>query len=225
MGARQIEEDVDLDIIEKFDEFRKSLNKLVDDIAGCQNADITDSTFQLKKINATINELKKNSITVPDELTKLKLSLSSQIDEVKDHEKIRQELIKCLQSSILQLERCAPEKPAKKERTKKITVQERVNLIDLIDASIIPPGTELYAYYKNSRISSTLLSDGSLEMTLKKRKKNFDSHRAAAIAITGYQVDAWKFWRLDFEGKPLTLDDYRQKYFKRKKKENAETTT
>ena len=95
-----------------------------------------------------------------------------------------------------------------------------MNLVDLINASIIPTNIEFYAYYKNNRFSATLLPDGSLEMIEKKKKKNYENHRAAAIAITGYQIDPWKFWKLDFEGKPLTLDDYRKRYFKKKQKED-----
>lgn len=164
--------------------------------------------------------MKKNNIAVPDELIKLKLNLSSQIDKVKDSEKIRKELIQCLELSILQLKDTAPDKPVKKEKIKKITIQERINLVDLINASIIPTNIEFYAYYKNNRFSATLLPDGSLDMIEKKKKKNFENHRAAAIAITGYQIDPWKFWKLDFEGKPLTLDDYRKRYFKKKPKED-----
>lgn len=60
-------------------------------------------------------------------------------------------------------------------------------------------------------------------MLYKKKKKNYENPRAAAVAITGYQIDAWKFWKLDFEGKPLSLDDYRKKYFKKKQKEDNNT--
>ena len=213
-----------MEIAKKFDEFREIFKELIASVTEYNNANVTDSTFQLKKINSTINELKKNNIAVPDELIKLKLSLSSQIDKVKDSERIRKELIHCLESNILQLKESAAEKPIKKEKSKKITIQERVNLIDLINASIIPTNIEFYAYYKNNRFSATLLPDGSLEMIEKKKKKNYENHRAAAIAITGYQIDPWKFWKLDFEGKPLTLNDYRKKYFKKKKEENLYST-
>ncbi len=209
-----------MEIIKKFDGFQENLKEIIANITEASNTNITDSTFQLKKINSTINELKKNNIAVPDELIKLKLNLSSQIDKVKDSEKIRKELIQCLELSILQLKDTAPDKPVKKEKIKKITIQERINLVDLINASIIPTNIEFYAYYKNNRFSATLLPDGSLDMIEKKKKKNFENHRAAAIAITGYQIDPWKFWKLDFEGKPLTLDDYRKRYFKKKPKED-----
>ena len=55
-------------------------------------------------------------------------------------------------------------------KNKKIIMQERVSLVDLINASIIPINTEFYAYYKNNRFSATLLPDGSLEMIEKKKK-------------------------------------------------------
>ncbi len=208
-----------MEISKKFDEFQLILKELIENITDNSNVNIGDSTFQLKKINSTINELKKNDIAVPDELIKLKLSLSSQVDQVKDAEKTRKDLIKFLELSVLQLKETTPDKPIKKEKSKKITIQERVKLIDFINSSIIPANTEFYAYYKNNRYSATLLPDGSLEMIEKKRKKNYENHRVAAIAVTGYQVDSWKFWKLDFEGKPLTLDDYRDKYFKQKQKE------
>lgn len=214
-----------MEIVIKFDGFQENLKELIANITETNNANITDSTFQLKKINSTINELKKNNIAVPDELIKLKLNLSSQIDKVKDSERIRKERIQCLELSILQLKDTAPEKPVKKEKIKKITIQERVNLVDLINASIIPTNIDFYAYYKNNRFSATLLPDGSLDMMEKKKKKNYENHRAAAIAITGYQIDPWKFWKLDFEGKPLTLDDYRKKYFKKKQKEDHLNST
>lgn len=176
-----------MEISKKFDEFRELLKGLIDNITENNNANIADSTFQLKKINSTINELKKNNIAVPDELIKLKLNLSSQVDKVKDSERIRKELIQCLELSVLQLKETVSEKPVKKEKNKKITIQERVNLVDLINASIIPTNIEFYAYYKNNRFSATLLPDGSLEMIEKKKKKNYENHRAAAIAITGYR--------------------------------------
>jgi hypothetical protein len=214
-----VEEGVCLEITKKFDEFQELLKELMERIAENCSANVADSTFQLKKINSTINELKKNNIAVPDELIKLKLSLSSQVDRVKDAERIRKELIRCLELNVSELKDSVPEKPVKKEKNKKITIQERVNLVDLINALIIPSNIEFYAYYKNNRYSATLLPDGSLEMIEKKKKKSYESHRAAAIAITGYQIDPWKFWKLDFEGKPLTLDDYRKKYLKKKQKE------
>lgn len=207
-----------MEIASKFDEFRAILKDIISAITGYNSTNISDCSIQFKKINSTINELKKHNIAVPDELIKLKLSLSSKIDIVKDSERIRKELIKCLELSITQLKEAAPEKPTKKTRTKKTTKQERVSLVDLMDAGIIPKNVEFYAYYKNNRFSATLLADGSLEMIERGRKKTFENHRAAAIAITGYQIDPWKFWKLDFEGKPLTLDDYRKQYFKTKQK-------
>jgi len=208
-----------LEIAKNFDEFRRILKDLIENVIDNNNVNIADSTFQMKKISSAINELNKNNIAVPDELIKLKLSLSSQIDKVKDSERIRKDLIQCLELCILQLKESAPDKPIKKERIKKITLQERVNLVDLISESIIPTNIEFYAYYKNNRFSATLLPNGSLEMIIKKKKKIFENPRSAAIAITGYQIEAWKFWKLDFEGKPLSLDDYRKKYFKKKQRE------
>ena len=137
-----------MEIVIKFDGFQENLKELIANITETNNANITDSTFQLKKINSTINELKKNNIAVPDELIKLKLNLSSQIDKVKDSERIRKERIQCLELSILQLKDTAPEKPVKKEKIKKITIQERVNLVDLINASIIPTNIDFYAITK-----------------------------------------------------------------------------
>lgn len=214
-----------MEITEKFEEFQEILKELITNITENNNSNITDSTFQFKKINSTINELKKNNITVPEELVRLKLSLSNQIDKVKDYERIRKELIQCLESFALQLKESVEEKPIKKEKKKKITIHERVDLIDLINESILPTNIEFYAYYKQNRFSATLLPDGSLEMAKKQNKKNYKSHRAAAIAITGYTVDSWKFWKLDFEGKALTLDDYRNKYFKKKQKEKSSNHT
>lgn len=208
-----------MDILLKFNEVRDLLEGLIRSIYENDDTDIPSISFQMKKINTTINELKKNNISVPEELIRLKLSLASQIDKVKDIERVRKELIQFLEQSILQLKELAKEKPAKNEKVKRITIQERVNLIDLINASILPLNIEMYAYYKNNRYSATLISDGSLEMVIKRKKKSFKNPRSAAIAITGYQIDPWKFWKLDFEGKPLTLDDYRKKYFKKKQKE------
>ncbi|RAM58196.1 hypothetical protein DS66_04025 [Mesotoga sp. SC_3PWM13N19] len=205
-----------MEIANKFDKLRAMLKDIIGDIIEHNSTNISDCSIQFRKINSTINELKKHNIAVPDELIELKLSLSSKIDIVKDAERIRKELIKCLELSITQLKEAAPEKPIRKRRAKKATKQERVSLVDLMDTGIIPKNVEFYAYYKNNRISATLLADGSLEMIEKGRKKTFKNHRAAAIAITGYQVDPWKFWKLDFEGKPLTLDDYRKQYFKTK---------
>ena len=108
-----------MEISKKFDEFRELLKGLIDNITENNNANIADSTFQLKKINSTINELKKNNIAVPDELIKLKLNLSSQVDKVKDSERIRKELIQCLELSVLQLKETVSEKPVKKEKNKK----------------------------------------------------------------------------------------------------------
>lgn len=213
------EEEIGLDIAQKFVELKDVLKDLIAGITENNDVSITSLTFQLKKINSTINELKKNSIAVPDQLITLKLSLSSQIDKIKDSEKMRKELIQCLELNALQLKEIAPEKPVRKEKIKKITVQERVELIDLINASVVPANVEFYAYYKNTRLSATLLPNGSLEMMDKKKKKIYQNHRAAATAITGYKVDPWNFWKLDFEGKPLTLDDYRSRYFKKKQKE------
>ena len=213
-----------MEISKKFDELREILKGLTENIIENSNANIADSTFQLKKINSTINELKKNNIAVPEELIKLKLDLSTQVDKVKDSERIRKELIQCLELCVLQLKETILDKPVKKEKNKKIIMQERVSLVDLINASIIPITTEFYAYYKNNRFSATLLPDGSLEMIEKKKKKNYENHRVAAIAITGYQIDPWKFWKLDFEGKPLTLDDYRKRYLKKKQKDEKLST-
>lgn len=208
-----------MDINTKFEEIKEKMSKLINSIIDNDNIGVSDSVFQVKKIESTINELKKNNIAVPSELIKLKLSLSSQVDEAKESEKIRKELIRILELSIEQLKKPVATKNTNKEKIKKITINERVNLVDLINAGIIPPNTEVYAYYKNSRFSATLLADGTIEMVVKRKKKVFDSQRSAALAITGYQVDSWKFWRLDFEGKPLILDDYRHKYFKKKQKE------
>lgn len=214
-----------MDLVIKFDDLKKILQDLIDNISENNNTNIVNVSFQLKKINATINELKKNNISVPDELIKLKLTLSSQIDNVKDVERVRKELIQYLEQNTLRLKELLSEKPIKKEKPKKITIQERVSLLDLISASILIPNIEFYAYYKNNRVSATLLIDGSLETVIKKKKKVFDNPRSAAIAITGYQIDSWKFWKLDFEGKPLTLDDYRKKYFKKKQKMDIITPT
>jgi len=214
-----------MELITKFNEIKELVSESIDSISKNNDFNITDTTFQLKKINTTINELKKNNISVPDELIKLKLSLSNEIDKIKDGQKLRKELIEYLELSVLKLKELELEKPIRKEKVKKVIIQERVNLSDLINASILVPNIELYAYYKKNRISATLLNNGSLEMTIKKKKKVFENHRAAAIEITGYQIDAWKFWKLDFEGKPLTLDDYRKKYYKKKQKEENSNTT
>lgn len=213
-----------MDLVINFSEVKVSIRNVIDYISKNKDDNITDASFQIKKINTTINELKKNSIPVPNELTSLKLSLSSKIDKVKDCEKIRKDLIEYLVLCISELNESAPDKPIKKEKVKKITILERVNLKDLINANILQPNIEFYAYYKSNRFSAILLNDGSLEMLNKKKKKNFENPRAAAVAITGYQIDAWKFWKLDFEGKPLSLDDYRKKYFKKKQKEDNNNT-
>ena len=209
--------------VSKLDEIEELIKSLIDTICENTDTDITSVTFQIKKINATINELKKNSISVPEELIKLKLSLSDKIDKIKDTERVRVELIKFLDLSTLRLKELVLVKPIKKEKAKKTIIHERVNLIDLINASILPTNVEFYAYYKSSRFSAILTSDGTLEMTVKKKKKVFENPRSAAVAITGYQIEPWKFWKLDFEGKPLTLDDYRNKYFKKKQKDGDET--
>ncbi len=202
------------------------IKEILSDIQECINkincSNVSDKAVQLKKINATINELNKSNIPVPQELTNLKLSLVYEIDKVRESDKAKKELLEYLSAYVSELKESQDDKSNKK--TKKVKkAPDRVTLIDLINAEVIPHSIDFFAYYKGNRITSFLTEGGNLEMVLKGKKKTFDSPRLAAIAVTGYSIDAWKFWQLDFEGKPKNLEFYKRKYKKLnfKKKEHV----
>lgn len=208
-----------MEIVKKFDELRGILKELITNVDESCNANFMDSTFQLKEINNTINELKKNDISVPKELIKLKLDLLNRQDKLKIIEKTREELIDLLEKSTIQLKGAKKEKSVNKVKNeKRKTKNERVSLGDLIEARILPVNIELYAYHKKTRYSATLRSDGSIDVILDEGTRNFISPHLAIAELVGYKIDPWRLWRLDFEGKPQYLDDYRKLFLKKKRK-------
>jgi hypothetical protein len=94
-----------------------------------------------------------------------------------------------------------PRPPKQKARTGQAALKP------LLDSGLLTPGAKVFAAFKGQRYEATVDEEGLLHLAdgSKYRKPS-----GAAVAITGYETNGWRFWRVASGDKTILLADLRE---------------
>jgi hypothetical protein len=77
----------------------------------------------------------------------------------------------------------------------------------LLDAGSLASGATIHADYKGRRYTATVDEEGCLRLEDGSVHKN---PSGAAVKVTGYETNGWRFWRAEVKGKTVPLGDLRR---------------
>lgn len=87
-----------------------------------------------------------------------------------------------------------------------------ITLKMLFDSGIIKEGMIFFAVTDENR-TAKINSEGSLEFELNGNNVSFPFPSGAAKALTGLNVNGWKFWKTIVNDETLEISDFRKMYF------------
>jgi len=170
---------------------------------------------QLKVICASIRQLEKKAVPIPDDLRRIKTDLTGALAVVDEAEKIRTLLGKKLLDvlDLLAID-------ARANSGSRSTSRKRVTLGDLVEAGVLRSGMRIVHQAKRSGHThhGYIRSPGMVEITVEGKKQRFDTPSRAGEALTGHSTDGWTFWSVVGDsGDEVPLKTYRDRFLKEAK--------
>jgi hypothetical protein len=186
-----------------------------------QSEPLTEKQNQLHAIESTIQKLQKDNTPIPDDLRDLKLKLVCEIEAWQDAEKIKKQLQSLLKeyNYLFQPAGTSPTiKKRRKRKKRKKKIGRRIEIIDLLEAGVLPKESIIFRTYKGIRYEARIDNNGKIVAIVNGKKLNFDAPSAAAKALSGLDQNGWTWWFVSIDGKKRELDHFRKEYLKHEAK-------
>lgn len=168
---------------------------------------------QLSAIVKSSDRLIKTEVNVPAELRELKFKLMKELDKFKEAEILQAELLKILGEYVsIKPQRTIQKQKQRKSHKKHKEVTPQFDLVNLIDAGLLPPNTKLVKKYKGFLHTAILTKDGKIKTNHNNKVVFHSSPSSAAVYLTQKAQNGWTWWIVEGNGNNKTLDFYRQQY-------------
>ena len=170
---------------------------------------------QLRAICASIRQLEKKDVPVPDDLRRIKTDLTASLSVVDEAQEIKELLGKKL-LDVLDLLSIRTNSNGRQRRGNR----KRIALSDLIQAGVLCDGMRIIHRAKRSRQThhGYIRSPGVIEITVEGTKRRFDTPSAAGAAITNASTDGWVYWSVAGDNdEEVPLKIYRDQFLKETK--------
>ena len=185
-----------------------------------------DERTQLQAVERTISQLNKLGVSIPEDLRKLKLDLSSKdgsaaaAQEMRDRAAEVKSLIIELRSLLrgaraLRKQLKASERESSGRKVYGVTVRELIEHGYLSTADTL----ELKWRKNGTAFPGKLHPDGSVEIRVDTSWKKYDAPSAAATDVAGRSINAWAHWRvIRADGTKVSLEEIRSRYIAEREK-------
>lgn len=181
-----------------------------------------DEKKQLQAVNRSIEQLQKLGVSIPDDLRKLKLQLTSRDSSASSNQKIEstletlEELIESLRDLKDEAKRIRHSlKPGHKGSGTK--THFGVRLVELMEAGLLTIESRLELQWRKDGdiYEGKLRPDGRIAVRTTAGWEEYDSLSTAASQISGRSQNGWEKWCLvESNGRHVPLIHIRDRYIK-----------
>jgi len=207
---------------QQFNAISEWISAQEDSIPVSQSGLTPDEKKQLQAVNRSIQQLSNSGISVPDELRKVKLTLSARDRETGNEGEIesRIEAVEEVIQSLATLTRSARgvrDKLKSNNQGGGTKKHYGVSLLDLLQSGKISTDDELQLQWRKTGPSyeGKLRDDGSVSAKTDAGWRQFESLSTAASTIGGRPLNGWEHWRrVNRDGSLISLKEIRSQYMK-----------
>jgi Skp family chaperone for outer membrane proteins len=173
------------------------------------NISLKEKQAQLQSIENSIAQLQKGNIPIPNELRELKFKLLKQIDSFSEADRVKNEIRTLFEPYMRQVKRRKRNLQQEKIRKKP---ENRVILMDIINAGIISVPLSLIKNYLGITYHATITVNGKIEIMKNGNLEIYDSPSSAATAYRKKNTNGWTWWLVEHESGYVELDYFRKKF-------------